>query len=125
MYSSIGVEGFCFMQIAPGWIGPRSRWGGHDIFVRISKGFRVGNGAIGGWFWDLAAADSTSVDRQDDDFTYLDAIVGPQTVGFAEDVGLAVIFDSNSGKGVFGFHFVQVDQLISILVFYRRMVPFV
>lgn len=62
-----------------------------------------------------APFDSTSVDREIDDFPYLDFIVRPEPIGFVEDRGRAIILDQDPSKRVFWLDFVHIDQGISIL----------
>lgn len=82
----------------------------------------MGKGAISRGLWNLAAAYSTGIDGQNDNFPDLDAIIGPEAIGFAKDIRLAIVFDSNAGEGVLGFHFVEVNQLIVILVINRSLI---
>lgn len=64
---------------------------------------------IHGGFWDLAAAHCTSIDGQDNNLPYLDAIVRPKAIGFAEDVGLAIVLDGDACGSVLRLHPMQVD----------------
>lgn len=67
-------------------------WCGYEIVVRIVRK------EFCGWFriWQFAALDAASLNGQHDDLPHLDAIIGPQAVGLAENIRVAVVFDHDS-----------------------------
>lgn len=57
---------------------------------------------------------SASVNGEVDDLADLDAIVGPQTIGFPKDGYGATVLDGYPGQRILRYHFVKVDQSFSI-----------
>lgn len=85
-------------------------WGLYSIFGR-ERGQPVGGGFFGG---NGMAFDSAGVEGEVDDFADLDAIVGPQTVGFSKDGYGTAVLDGYPGQRILRCHFVKVDQSFSI-----------
>lgn len=88
----------------------------HGVFGRRG-GKPVGAGFFGGYG---VTFDSAGVEGEVDDFADLDAIVGPQTVGFSKDGYGTAVLDGYPGQRILRYHFVKVDQSFSIFGLTRR-----
>lgn len=82
----------------------------HGVFRR-KRGKPVGGGFFGGYGMTF---DSAGVEGEVDDFADLDAIVGPQTVGFSKDGYGTAVLDGYPGQRILRYNPVKVDQSFSI-----------
>lgn len=82
----------------------------HGVFRR-ERGKPVGGRCFGGHG---VTFNSAGVKGEVDSLADLDAIVGPQTIGFPKDGYGATVLDGDPGQRILRYHFVEVDQSFSI-----------
>jgi len=82
----------------------------HGVFGG-ERGKPVGGCFFGGYG---VTFDSASIDGEVDDFADLNAIVGPQTIGFPENGYGTAVLDGYPGQRILWYNSVKVDQSFSI-----------